>query len=90
MTTATRITKTTKATKTTKTSKTPRKKAVRQNKSIDVTLEERHRMIAEAAYYKAKERNFEMGDQASDWFKAEMEIDAHINNSKLQNDSVSI
>lgn len=70
--------------------KTPRKKAVRQSKLTEISPEERHRMIAEAAYYMAKGRNFEMGDQASDWFMAELKIDAYINNIKRQNKRVAI
>ena len=73
----------------TKISKSPRKKTVRQSKVTEVTLEARHRMVAEAAYYKAKERNFTMGDPKSDWLKAEMEIDAYLNKSKKQENNVS-
>lgn len=71
----------------TKISKSPRKKTVRQSKVTEVTLEARHRMIAEAAYYKAEERNFATGDPKSDWLKAEVEIDAHLD--KKQENSVS-
>ncbi len=79
-----------KISNTPKTPKTPRKKAVRKSKSTEISPEERHRMIAEAAYFMAKERNFEMGDQASDWLKAELEIDAFINKSKLQDKRAAI
>ena len=73
-----------------KTTKASVKKIVKQSKVAEITLEERHRMVAEAAYYKAKERNFKTGDPKSDWLKAEMEIDAHLNKSKQQGNSVSI
>jgi Protein of unknown function (DUF2934) len=71
----------------TKISKSPRKKTVRQSKVTEVTLEARHRMIAEAAYYKAAERNFATGDPKSDWLKAEVEIDANLD--KKQGNKVS-
>lgn len=35
-----------------------------------------HRMIAEAAYYKAQARNFAAGGEVSDWLEAEREIRA--------------
>lgn len=37
--------------------------------------EERRRLIAEAAYFKALGRNFEGGSAVDDWFAAEREID---------------
>ena len=40
-----------------------------------VTAEERHRMIAEAAYLRAADRGFFMGDAVEDWLAAELEID---------------
>lgn len=73
-----------------KTTKTTAKKVVKRSKVAEITLEERHRMVAEAAYYKAKERNFTMGDPKSDWLKAEIEIDAYLNKSKQQGNSLSI
>lgn len=39
-----------------------------------VSPEERYRMIAEAAYYRAEKRGF-AGDMAEDWREAEAEID---------------
>lgn len=38
------------------------------------TAEERHRMIAEAAYLRAEARGFR-GDPLEDWLQAEAEID---------------
>ena len=43
-----------------------------------VSQAERHRMIAEAAYYKAAQRGFCGGDADRDWFEAACEIDARI------------
>ena len=40
--------------------------------------EGRHRMIAEAAYYRAEARGFREGDPVQDWLAAEAEIDARL------------
>jgi rubrerythrin len=40
-----------------------------------VSTEERHRMIAEAAYFRAERRGFKGGDSFQDWLAAESEID---------------
>jgi DUF2934 family protein len=42
----------------------------------DVTQEQRALMIAEAAYYIAQRRGFELGDPLEDWLIAEAQIDA--------------
>lgn len=73
-----------------KTTKTTVKKVAGQAKVAEISLEERHRMVAEAAYFKAKERNFAKGDPKSDWLTAEMEIDAYLNESKQQSSRVSV
>ncbi len=41
-----------------------------------VNAEQRYRMIAEAAYYRAEKRGFSGGDVENDWLEAEAEIDA--------------
>ena len=41
-----------------------------------VTSEERTRLIAEAAYFKAAQRGFAKGGELDDWIEAEAEIDA--------------
>jgi len=41
----------------------------------DITPEERHEMISEAAYYLAEQRGFREGCQMYDWLKAEARID---------------
>lgn len=38
--------------------------------------EERHRYIAEAAYFKAEKRGFAPGHEEQDWREAESEFDA--------------
>ncbi len=65
--------------------KTAAKKAVRKKTTarrpsttprnpIQVSAEERWRMIATAAYYKAEARGFTAGDDQQDWLDAEAEI----------------
>ena len=44
-----------------------------------ITSEQRERMIAEAAYYIAEQRNFQGGDPTQDWLQAEAEIDHSLN-----------
>ena len=41
-----------------------------------ISEEERHRMIAEAAYYRAQSRAFDGGYEFDDWLEAEAEVDA--------------
>ncbi len=43
-------------------------------KSQPVSSEERQRMIAEAAYFRAMQRGFDGGDPMDDWLIAEREI----------------
>jgi len=40
-----------------------------------LSAEERYRMIAEAAYFRAEARGFQGGDPLEDWLAAEAEID---------------
>lgn len=71
--------------KTTTSKKTTAEKAVvkepavePQEEQITTLLEDRHRMIAEAAYLIAEGRGFQ-GDMAlDDWLQAEAEVDAKI------------
>jgi hypothetical protein len=44
----------------------------------EVTQEERHQLIAEAAYYRAEQRNFAPGCELKDWLDAEAEIETMI------------
>ncbi|QFX95893.1 DUF2934 domain-containing protein [Acidithiobacillus thiooxidans] len=41
-----------------------------------VSPEQRHLMIAEAAYYHAERRGFQESDPIADWVEAEKEVDA--------------
>ncbi len=46
-----------------------------------VSAEERQRMIAEAAYFRALARGFAGGDALDDWLAAEQQIDGALNPS---------
>lgn len=46
-------------------------------KQMNVTPEQRYKMIAEAAYYHAERRGF-TGDPVQDWIAAEAEISAQL------------
>lgn len=43
--------------------------------SINITSEERWKMIAVAAYHKAENRGFAPGSELQDWAEAEQEVD---------------
>lgn len=43
---------------------------------IQIDPEERAKLIAEAAYFRAQKRGFKGGDPVTDWLAAEREIDA--------------
>ena len=60
-----------RATRPAATKPTPRVK-----KNAVVPSEERTRLIAEAAYFKAAQRGFAKGGELGDWIEAEAEIDA--------------
>lgn len=66
-----------KATKS-KTRKPPARKGAAGEKEVKgpLSAEERHRMIAEAAYFKALERGPGNPDPEGDWYAAEAMIDA--------------
>lgn len=52
------------------------KKATRKRKpSQTVLTQERQRMIAEAAYYRAERRGFQSGDPVADWLAAEADLE---------------
>jgi len=59
--------------------KTSTKKAAKKSSvpsSLDITPEERWKMVAVAAYHKAEQRGFATGYELEDWTEAEKEIDA--------------
>lgn len=49
-----------------------------EKKNFPISDLERHHLIAERAFKKAQERNFENGTPEEDWLLAEKEIDAEI------------
>lgn len=52
-----------------------RQSAGMEGSRSEITAEERHRRIAEAAYYRALRRGFHGGSDLEDWFESEAEID---------------
>jgi hypothetical protein len=71
-------------------SKTPRKLApatprpdtrgaTSGNARAEGASEETRRLIAEAAYYKAKQRGFAPGHELEDWIEAESEVMGRVN-----------
>lgn len=46
-----------------------------------VSPEERHRLIAEAAYFIAERRGFTAGSEVDDWLRAEAEIESRLGGS---------
>ena len=46
--------------------------------AAQISPEERHRLIAEAAYYRASQRGFHGGAEVEDWLAAEAEIDGKL------------
>lgn len=49
-----------------------------KNAAPHVSPEERHRLIAEAAYFRASQRGFPGGAEVEDWLAAEAEIDGKL------------
>ena len=45
----------------------------------EISSEETRRQIAEAAYFRAKERGFQPGRELEDWIEAESEVMGRIN-----------
>ncbi|CAH1906120.1 conserved hypothetical protein [Candidatus Nitrotoga sp. HW29] len=58
----------------------------KQGKHRGIPPEQRHQMIAEAAYRRAQKRSFMGGNPENDWYEAEAEIDQLISEpSELHN-----
>lgn len=53
----------------------PRRKSKSASGAAEISVDERHRMIAERAYYRAQRRGFAPGAELEDWLLAEAEID---------------
>ena len=52
--------------------------ATKPSASQRISEETRRGMIAEAAFYRALERNFHGGSETEDWLQAEREVDAQL------------
>lgn len=57
--------------------------------STGITPDQRSRMIAEAAYYRAEKRGFDPEGQVQDWLEAESEVDALLSKSAQKSSEVS-
>jgi hypothetical protein len=53
-------------------------KRTQQSDLIRIAPERRYHMIAQAAYYRAKNRGFQDGSPLQDWLEAELEIDDYL------------
>jgi len=54
---------------------TPKRRKSTPAKLLEITPEERWRLIAVAAYYKAEKRDFAPGREVDDWLESEREVD---------------
>ena len=61
--------------------KTGAGETTRKPAAAEITPEQRHQLIAEAAYLRAESRGFDAGDPIDDWLQAEQEIDARLTRS---------
>ena len=57
----------------------PKTNPAKTSKKPTVSPEERYKMVAEAAYYRAEQRGFATGHESEDWIASEAEIDAWLN-----------
>ena len=77
--TAKTVKKRTATAKTTKkrsaSTKAVKKRSKAQARPIDVSPEERRRLIEESAFFRAERRGFTDGDPVIDWLRSEREID---------------
>jgi hypothetical protein len=64
-----------KETPTEKVAKKPTIPTKPNTSSINITSEQRRKMIAIAAYHKAEKRGFAPGNELQDWAEAEKEVD---------------
>lgn len=62
----------------TKRSRAPNRAVDSGPSAATVSADERRRMIAEAAYYRALDRKFQGGDPVDDWLAAEHEVNQRL------------
>ena len=79
------------ATKKTSSKKTPKKTSSHTSRihhasstQLNISAEERWRMVAITAYHKAEARGFAPGNEAKDWFEAENEVDTLLKSKNKQ------
>ena len=60
--------------------KAPRPAAKPAARPVGPTPEETYRLIQEAAYFKAKARDFAPGHEVQDWIEAEQEVRQRLEN----------
>ncbi len=56
--------------------KTMSPQVAKEARRLNLAGEDRHRLIAEAAYFRAEQRGFVPGQELEDWLAAEIEVDA--------------
>ena len=61
----------------------PAKPLRKKGAQRQITVEERHRLIAEAAYLRGEAQGF-LSDDREDWLLAEAEIDARLTRAKVR------
>jgi len=61
--------------KSSKTAPSPRSGQKRRKNPVNISVKQREKMIAEAAYYLAEQRGFDGGDPMADWLQAESQIE---------------
>ena len=59
--------------------RTPKPSALAGQARADVSPDELRQLIAEAAYYRAKQRGFAPGHELEDWIEAEAEVIGRLN-----------
>jgi len=64
--------------KSSKTTPLPRSGPKSRKNTVNISAEQRQKMIAEAAYYLAEQRGFDGGDPIADWLQAESQIDQQL------------
>lgn len=62
----------------------------RREKKASLSTEERRRMIAEAAYFRAQRRGFDGGDPVEDWLAAEREIEEAMPSAQQQKEEAIV
>jgi hypothetical protein len=52
---------------------------------LEVSSEEKHQLIAKAAYFRAEQRSFSPGRELEDWLEAEAEVEKNISQNTIGN-----